>query len=301
MHESSAHMRAPAERVRNARGSALQRSVRHSRAALASPAPAPLQRAALTLALRDPPLPPPRDPAVGGRIPLSASPGGLRDGRGALRHARTQALGTPDFAMGLRCTKDQHPSRESQSQPVRTTCALEGALRAERMLRAARLHTAWTRSDACLRHAPSRAEAHAAVARFLHLPIHRTALGLRASVMRGRGQHSRVEACELLLQRKISKFEFQTENTRLVLKTFWYKMHCALKTARRMWRRKLLLLLRRRTPPPRRRRYAGGGVVKKEDSGLFRGKMRKETFLFSVTSHCDAFSCKPREEVMQAN
>ena len=114
--------------------------------------------------------------------------------------------------------------------------------------------TAWTRSDACLRHAPSRAEALAAVARFLHLPIHRTALGLRASVMRGRGQHSRVEACELLLQRKISKFEFQTENTRLVLKTFWYKMHCALKTARRMWRRKLLLLLRRRTPPPRRRR-----------------------------------------------
>ena len=140
MHESSAHMRAPAERVRNARGSALQRSVRHSRAALALPAPAPLQRAALTLALRDPPLPPPRDPAVGGRIPLSASPGGLRDGRGALRHARTQALGTPDLAMGLRCTKDQHPSRESQSQPVRTTCALEGALRAERMRRAARPH-----------------------------------------------------------------------------------------------------------------------------------------------------------------
>ena len=140
MHENSAHMRAPAERVRNARGSALQRSVRHSRAALASPAPDPLQRAALTLALRDPPLPPPRDPAVGGRIPLSASPGGLRDGRGALRHARTQALGTPDFAMGLRCTKDQHPSRESQSQPVRTTCALEGALRAERMRCAARPH-----------------------------------------------------------------------------------------------------------------------------------------------------------------
>ena len=205
MHESSAHMRAPAERVRNARGSALQRSVRHSRAALASPAPAPLQRAALTLALRDPPLPPPRDPAVGGRIPLSASPGGLRDGRGALRHARTQALGTPDLAMGLRCTKDQHPSRESQSQPVRTTCALEGALRAERMRRAARPHTAWTCSDACVRHAPSRAEALAAVARFLHLPVHRTALGLRPSVMRGRGQHSRVEACEpsLLLQRKI--------------------------------------------------------------------------------------------------
>ena len=84
--------------------------------------------------------------------------------------------------------------------------------------------TAWTCSDACVRHAPSRAESHAAVARFLHLPIHRTALGLRASVMRGRGQHSRVEACELLLPRKISKFEFQTENTRLVLKTSWYKM-----------------------------------------------------------------------------
>ena len=152
--------------------------------------------------------------------------------------------------------------------------------------------TAWTRSDACLRHAPSRAEAHAAVARFLHLPIHRTALGLRASVMRGRGQHSRVEACELLLQRKISKFEFQTENTRLVLKTFWYKMHCALKTARRMWRRKLLLLLRRRTPPPRRRRFAGGGVVKKEDTALFRGK---RPILFSVTSHCEDQSKKTAE------
>ena len=200
MHESSAHMRAPAERVRNARGSALQRSVRHSRAALALPAPAPLQRAALTLALRDPPLPPPRDPAVGGRIPLSASPGGLRDGRGALRHARTQALGTPDFAMGLRCTKDQHPSRESQNQPVRTTCALEGALRAERMRRAARPHGLDPQ-----RRVPAACaltgRALAAVARFLHLPIHRTALGLRASVMRGRGQHSRVEACELLLPR----------------------------------------------------------------------------------------------------
>ena len=126
-----------------------------------------------------------------------------RDGRGALRHARTQALGTPDLAMGLRCTKDQHPSRESQSQPVRTTCALEGALQAERMRRAARLHTAWTCSDACVRHAPSRAEALAAVALFLHLPVHRTVLGLRASVMHGRGQHSRVEACESVAEENL--------------------------------------------------------------------------------------------------
>ena len=115
--------------------------------------------------------------------------------------------------------------------------------------------TAWTRSDACVRHAPSRAEALAAVARFLHLPVHRTALGLRASVMRGRGQHSRVEACELLLPRnKTRNLNFKRKIHAWSLKTFWYKMPCALKTARRMRRRELLLLLRRRTPPPRRRR-----------------------------------------------
>ena len=137
-----------------------------------------------------------------------------------VRHARSRAL------CGQSACDASRPSSAAHGldlqRRVRAACALTGrsARRGRPLPPPARsLHSAW---PACVRH--------------------------------GRGQHSRVEACELLLQRKISKFEFQTENTRLVLKTSWYKMPCALKTARRMWRRKLLLLLRRRTPPPRRRR-----------------------------------------------